>query len=418
MMDWTDRHERFFLRQISRRVRLYTEMITTGAILHGDRARLLAFNSDEHPVALQIGGADPAALAECARIGADFGYAEINLNIGCPSDRVQSGDFGACLMAKPEVVARAVAAMGAAADVPITVKHRIAIDEQEEWPALSRFVRIVAEAGCGHFIVHARKALLQGLSAKENREVPPLRYELVHRLKQQFPALAVTINGGFTTLDAAAAQLERVDGVMIGREAYQNPYVLADVDRRFFGQPTPAPTRHEIVGSAERREAIVVNIVTPSEHIGCGHLFRLLAILGEAKGEKRPVVVILDLTLPAVLYREALYLLDPHANFVRSGLRNEPAVAYAGGAAQGGLAATAYPDWRQVALNRLGLHRHIVQGVILAVMRNVVLRPKPSHYRYGLVGAAYALRACSPASLVLSHVLCAYSDGGQRAPIG
>ena len=246
-MDWTDRHERFFLRQISRRVRLYTEMITTGAILHGDRARLLAFNSDEHPVALQIGGADPAALAECARIGADFGYAEINLNIGCPSDRVQSGDFGACLMAKPEVVARAVAAMGAAADVPITVKHRIAIDEQEEWPALSRFVRIVAEAGCSHFIVHARKALLQGLSAKENREVPPLRYELVHRLKQQFPVLAVTINGGFTTLDATAAQLKRVDGVMIGREAYQNPYMLADVDRRFFGDPETPPTRHAIV---------------------------------------------------------------------------------------------------------------------------------------------------------------------------
>lgn len=271
MMDWTDRHERFFLRQISRRVRLYTEMITTGAILHGDRARLLAFNSDEHPVVLQIGGADPAALAECARIGADFGYAEINLNIGCPSDRVQSGDFGACLMAKPEVVARAVAAMGAAADVPITVKHRIAIDEQEEWPALSRFVRIVAEAGCSHFIVHARKALLQGLSAKENREVPPLRYELVHRLKQQFPALAVTINGGFTTLDATAAQLKRVDGVMIGREAYQNPYVLADVDRRFFGRPTLAPTRHEIVerllGYIEQEVAAGVLLKSITRHI-------------------------------------------------------------------------------------------------------------------------------------------------------
>jgi len=247
MMDWTDRHERFFLRQISRRVRLYTEMITTGAILHGDRARLLAFNADEHPVALQVGGADPAALAECARIGADFGYDEINLNIGCPSDRVQSGDFGACLMAKPGVVARAVEAMAAAVDLPVTVKHRIAIDDQEEWPALSGFVKTVADAGCAHFIVHARKAWLQGLSAKENREVPPLRYDLVHRLKQEFPALMVTINGGFTTLDATAAQLELVDGVMIGREAYQNPYVLAEVDRRFFADTAPAPTRHEIV---------------------------------------------------------------------------------------------------------------------------------------------------------------------------
>ncbi len=247
MMDWTDRHERFFLRQISRRVRLYTEMITTGAILHGDRARLLAFHADEHPLALQIGGADPVSLAECARIGAGFGYDEINLNIGCPSDRVQSGDFGACLMAKPDVVARAVAAMAAAVDVPVTVKHRIALDDQEEWPSLSGFVRTVAGAGCRHFIVHARKAWLQGLSAKENREVPPLRYELVHRLKQEFPELAVTINGGFTTLDANAEQLALVDGVMIGREAYQNPYVLAEADRRFFGAAAPVPTRHEIV---------------------------------------------------------------------------------------------------------------------------------------------------------------------------
>jgi tRNA-dihydrouridine synthase A len=247
MMDWTGRHERFFLRQISRHVRLYTEMITTGAILHGDRARLLAFNADEHPVALQIGGADPAALAECARIGADFGYDEINLNIGCPSDRVQSGDFGACLMAKPELVARAVEAMAAAVDVPVTVKHRIAIDDQEEWPTLSGFVQTVAAAGCRHFIVHARKAWLQGLSAKENREVPPLRYELVHQLKQEFPALGITINGGFITLDAAAGQLALVDGVMIGREAYQNPYVLAEADRRFFGGTAPVPTRLEIV---------------------------------------------------------------------------------------------------------------------------------------------------------------------------
>lgn len=247
MMDWTDRHDRFFLRQISRRVRLYTEMITTGAIIHGDRVRLLAFNPDEHPVALQIGGADPVALAECARIGAGFGYDEINLNIGCPSDRVQSGDFGACLMAKPDVVARGVAAMATAVDLPITVKHRIAIDDQEEWPTLIGFVQTVANAGCRHFIVHARKAWLTGLSAKENREVPPLRYELVHRLKAEMPTLAVIINGGFTTLDAAAAQFEFVDGVMIGRAAYQNPYVLAEADRRFFADTTDVPARHDIV---------------------------------------------------------------------------------------------------------------------------------------------------------------------------
>ena len=271
MMDWTDRHERFFLRQISRRVRLYTEMITAGAILHGDRTRLLRFSADERPVALQVGGADPAALAECARIGADFGYDEINLNIGCPSDRVQSGDFGACLMAKPDVVARGVAAMAAAADVPVTVKHRIAIDEQEEWPALSQFVGTVAGAGCAHFIVHARKAWLQGLSAKENREIPPLRYELVHRLKQQFPDLAVTINGGVTSLDTAAAQLQQVDGVMIGRAAYQNPYLLAEVDGRFFGDTAPAPTRHDIAARMlpyiEQEVAAGVSLKSITRHI-------------------------------------------------------------------------------------------------------------------------------------------------------
>jgi len=247
MMDWTDRHERFFLRQISRHVRLYSEMITSGAVLHGDRQRLLGFDAAEHPLALQLGGADPVALAEAARIGADFGYDEINLNVGCPSDRVQSGDFGACLMARPEVVARAVAAMAAAVDLPVTVKHRIAIDEQEEWPTLKGFVAAVADAGCRHFIVHARKAWLRGLSAKENREIPPLRYALVHRLKAEFPALAITLNGGIATLDAAAAQLAHVDGVMIGRAAYQDPFMLAEADRRFFGEAAPALSRHAVV---------------------------------------------------------------------------------------------------------------------------------------------------------------------------
>ncbi len=271
MMDWTDRHERFFLRQISRQVRLYTEMITTGAILYGDRQRLLAFDPEEHPVALQIGGADPVALSECARIGADFGYDEINLNVGCPSDRVQSGDFGACLMAKPDVVARAVEAMRAAVDIPVTVKHRIAINDQEEWPALSGFVETVAAAGCEHFIVHARKAWLQGLSAKENREIPPLHYPLVHRLKQEFPKLTVTINGGITTLDAAATQLQQVDGVMIGRAAYQNPYILAEADRCFYGEMAPVPTRHEIVERllpyVERQVAAGVPLKSITRHI-------------------------------------------------------------------------------------------------------------------------------------------------------
>jgi len=268
MMDWTDRHDRFFLRQISRRARLYTEMLTTGAVLHGDRARLLAFHPDEHPVALQLGGSEPAALAEAARIGADHGFDEINLNVGCPSDRVQSGRFGACLMAEPALVAAGVAAMRGTVDVPVTVKHRIGIDDQPAWEGLRDFVDHVADAGCEHVIVHARKAWLQGLSPKENRDVPPLDYALVYRLKETFPALTVTINGGITDLDAAAAHLEHVDGVMLGRAAYQDPYVLADVDRRFFGAAEPAPSRHEIVArmlpyiEAERARGTPLKAIT------------------------------------------------------------------------------------------------------------------------------------------------------------
>ncbi len=271
MMDWTDRHERFFLRQISARVRLYTEMVTTGAILHGPRDRLLAFDPGEHPVALQLGGADPVALAECARIGADHGYAEINLNVGCPSDRVQSGRFGACLMAEPELVADCVAAMRAAADVPVTVKHRIAIDDQPEWETLIGFVESVAEAGCNRFTVHARKAWLEGLSPKENREVPPLHYELVHRLKAERPDLHITINGGIETLDEALDQLSHVDGVMLGRAAYQNPYMLADADRRVFGLDVAAKTRHEIIDSycvhIEREIAAGTPLMATTRHI-------------------------------------------------------------------------------------------------------------------------------------------------------
>ena len=271
MMDWTDRHERYFLRQISRHARLYTEMVTTGAILHGDRDRLLRFDAAEHPVALQLGGSEPDALAECARIGADLGYDEINLNVGCPSDRVQSGRFGACLMAEPDLVARGVAAMRAAVDVPVTVKHRIAIDDMPEWETLIGFVDQVASAGCTHFIVHARKAWLDGLSPRENREVPPLHYDLVHRLKAERPDLHITINGGIETLDAAASHLDHVDGVMLGRAAYQNPYVLADVDQQFYDDGAPMRTRHEIVAAflpyIEREIAAGTHLIGITRHI-------------------------------------------------------------------------------------------------------------------------------------------------------
>lgn len=249
MMAWTDRHCRYLFRRVTRRTMLYSEMVTTGAVLHGDRERLLGFDPDEHPLALQLGGAEPDALAECARIAAGFGYDEVNLNIGCPSDRVRSGRFGACLMAEPETVARCVAAMREAAPLPVSVKSRLAIDDQEEWPALRRFVGTVAGAGCARFIVHARKAWLNGLSPEQNRTVPPLRHALVHRLKAEYPHLDVTINGGIEDLDAAAAHLGQVDGVMIGRAAYRDPYLLAEADRRFFGDDRAEPSRAEVVAA-------------------------------------------------------------------------------------------------------------------------------------------------------------------------
>ena len=247
MLDWTERHCRFFLRQISRRALLYTEMVTTGALLHGDRARHLDFDSAERPLALQLGGAEPRDLAACARMAEDWGYDEVNLNVGCPSDRVQNGAFGACLMATPERVAECVAAMRAATRLPVTVKHRIGIDEQDSEADLERFVTTVAAAGCTRFIVHARKAWLQGLSPRENRDVPPLDYGRVHRLKAAHPELDIVINGGLTDLDAAAAQLAHVDGVMLGRAVYHDPYLLAEVDRRFFADAHPVPDRHAVV---------------------------------------------------------------------------------------------------------------------------------------------------------------------------
>lgn len=247
MMDWTDRHDRVFLRLISRRTLLYTEMIPSGAILHGDRDRFLAFDAREHPVALQLGGADPGELAECARIGSGYGYDEINLNVGCPSDRVQKARFGACLMAEPALVGSCVTAMAAASPLPVTVKCRIGIDRHDSFEALGEFTRMLADSGCRTLIVHARKAWLEGLSPKQNRELPPLRPEVVYRLKNGFPDLEVILNGGVETLDQAAAHLEHVDGVMIGRAAYRNPYVLAEVDRRFFGETRPAPDREAVV---------------------------------------------------------------------------------------------------------------------------------------------------------------------------
>lgn len=247
MLDWTDRHYRVFLRLLTRRTLLYTEMVTTGAVLHGDRERLLGYDPAEHPLALQLGGSHPADLARCARIAADLGYDEVNLNVGCPSDRVQSGRFGACLMAEPDLVADCVAAMRAAVDVPITVKTRIGIDDRDSYAELVDFVRRVEAGGCNIFIIHARKAWLSGLSPKQNREIPPLRHDVVYQLKRDFPQITIILNGGLSNLEQIAAQLPQVDGVMIGRAAYENPYLLAEVDRRFFGSDPPPPSRHAVV---------------------------------------------------------------------------------------------------------------------------------------------------------------------------
>ena len=250
MLDWTDRHCRYFLRLISRHAVLYTEMVTTGALLYGDNpARFLDFDVSEHPLALQLGGSDPAQLARCTRMAADAGYDEVNLNVGCPSDRVQSGRFGACLMTTPALVAECVAAMAAAADIAITVKSRIGVDHQDSYEQLAGFVDTVAAAGCGTFIIHARKAWLQGLSPKQNRDIPPLRYDVVHRLKRDFPALELILNGGLTDVREAHRQLDQVDGVMLGREAYHNPYILAAVDELFFADAHEVPGRAQVMAS-------------------------------------------------------------------------------------------------------------------------------------------------------------------------
>ncbi|WP_050759458.1 tRNA dihydrouridine(20/20a) synthase DusA [Luminiphilus syltensis] len=246
-MDWTDRHCRYFWRLLTRRARLYTEMVTTGALLHGDVARHLQFNDCEHPIALQLGGSNPEELASCARMAEDWGYDEVNLNCGCPSDRVQNGRFGACLMAEAELVRDCVAAMCDASALPVTVKHRIGIDHQESYNELRDFVGTVASGGARVFIVHARKAWLQGLSPKENREIPPLNYPWVYRLKQDFPHLTIVLNGGVTDIPACESHLGKVDGVMLGRAAYQNPWLLASVDQALFGDAPRGQSRASVL---------------------------------------------------------------------------------------------------------------------------------------------------------------------------
>ena len=243
MMDWTDRHDRVFLRQLSTHALLYTEMVTSAALKHGDAEHLLQHSPDEHPVALQLGGSDPSELAEAAVLAEKTGYDEINLNVGCPSDRVQSGAFGACLMAEPDLVATCISAMKTSVELPVTVKCRIGIDDRDSQEELEDFIGIVADAGCNTFIVHARKAILSGLSPKENREIPPLKYDSVFKVKQAFPQLSIIINGGIKTLQEAESLLENTDGVMLGREAYQNPFILNDVDATFFGAAANTQTR-------------------------------------------------------------------------------------------------------------------------------------------------------------------------------
>ncbi|WP_246261481.1 tRNA dihydrouridine(20/20a) synthase DusA [Alteromonas ponticola] len=250
MLDWTDRHCRYFLRLLSKQTLLYTEMVTTGALIHG-KGDYLAFNEEEHPVALQLGGSDPADMARCAVMAQERGYDEVNINVGCPSDRVKNGSFGACLMANPETVAACINEMRKVVDIPVTVKCRIGIDDMDEYADFARFVEVVAEGGCEVFIVHARKAWLQGLSPKENREIPPLNYPRVYQLKQAHPDLHVSLNGGVKTLAQAQSHLQQIDGVMMGREVYANPYLLADVDSTIFNCSNPALTRDDVVAKMQ-----------------------------------------------------------------------------------------------------------------------------------------------------------------------
>ena len=288
MMDRTDRHYRYFMRQITKKTLLYTEMVTTKAIIHGARQYLLGFSPIEHPISLQLGGDDPAELALCAKIAQDFGYDEVNINVGCPSSRVQSGNFGACLMTQPELVAEGVAAMRDAVSLPVTVKHRIGVDDVDQYEHMANFVRIVSQAGADRFSVHARKAWLQGLSPKQNRNVPPLRYEEVYRLKREFPHLDIEINGGIRTMEQTKEHLRQVDAVMIGRGAYDHPWEFVHADSLFFQDDHPLPTRLDVV------EAMIPYI---EEHMAKGvrmmsitrHMLQLFSHRSGAKLWKRDV---------------------------------------------------------------------------------------------------------------------------------
>lgn len=279
MMDWTDRHDRVFLRQFSRRALLYTEMVTSAALQHGDASYLLQHNAEEHPVALQLGGSDPLQLSRAAIAGANAGFDEINLNVGCPSERVQSGAFGACLMAEPPLVASCVQSMLDSVALPVTVKCRIGIDDRDSEGELHDFIGTVANAGCNVFIVHARKAILKGLSPKENREIPPLNYERVFRLKTYFPQLSIVINGGITSLEQADSLLQKVDGVMMGREAYQNPYILHEVDNKIFDMPVLEKSRKEYLLQFIPYMQSELELGTPLRHMA-RHL------MGLFKGQK------------------------------------------------------------------------------------------------------------------------------------
>lgn len=309
MMDWTDRHCRFFLRRISRHALLYTEMVTAPALMHGDVPRHLEFDDSEHPVALQLGGSDPAMLAHAAKLGERWGYDEINLNCGCPSERVQTGSFGACLMADPALVADGVRAMRDAVALPVTVKHRIGLDANEDYAFVRDFVGTVAQAGCDVFIVHARNAVLKGLSPKENREVPRLRYEVVHRLKRDFPALTIVLNGGLTAWPAIERELDLVDGVMLGRAAYHDPMVLAPVDWRLFGDESPPPTRESVVRAmlpyVEAQRSRGVPLRSIARHMlglyhGCPGGRRFRQLLSDAAALKDAGPELLERALAAV----------------------------------------------------------------------------------------------------------------------
>lgn len=283
MLDWTDRHYRYFARLISKHAVLYTEMITTGALIHGDRDRYLQFNTQESPLALQLGGSNPEELSLCAKMAEDLGYDEVNLNVGCPSDRVQNNMIGACLMGHPDLVAECIDAMQNTVSIPVTVKHRIGIDDQDSYDELHHFVNTIAATGCSTFIVHARKAILQGLSPKENRDIPPLKYDVAYQLKKDFPSLEIIINGGIKTIDECLGHVDHLDGVMVGREAYQNPWLLSHVDQTLYGESENLLTRLQVV------EAMIPYIEEEmSKGSYLGHITRhMLGIFHSMPGGKK-----------------------------------------------------------------------------------------------------------------------------------